>query len=127
MSQKEYGLSLGDETYKVILNASCTELQDTELGKFLRFVRTGEPTDEFTDELLNEVNSVKRNERWEVEYMTLLMRDREKIEEGRKEGRKEAWEEAIRKFVEIEMMNGLSREEAEKKVRTALGNLDDNE
>ena len=59
--------------------------------------------------------------------MTLLMRDREKIEEGRKEGRKEAWEEAIRKFVEIEMMNGLSREEAEKKVRTALGNLEDNE
>ena len=89
--------------------------------------------------LLNEVNSVKRNERWEVEYMTLLMRDREKIEEGRregleegrkegkKEGKKEAWEEAIKKFIEIEMMNGLSREEAEKKVRTALGNLEEDE
>ena len=65
--------------------------------------------------------------------MTLLMRDREKIEEGRregleegrKEGKKEAWEEAIKKFIEIEMMNGLSREEAEKKVRTALGDLED--
>ena len=130
---KEYGISFGDETYKVILNASCTELQNSELGNFLRFVRTGEPTDEFTDKLLDEVNSVKRNERWEVEYMTLLMRDREKIEEGRregleegrKEGKKEAWEEAIKKFIEIEMMNGLSREEAEKKVRTALGDLED--
>ena len=45
--------------------------------------------DEFTDNLQNEVNVVKRNEKWEVEYMTLLMRDREKIEEGKKEGRKE--------------------------------------
>lgn len=86
---KDYDIPLKDEAYKVILNADCTELQDTELGNFLKFVRTGEPTDEFTDSLQNEVSVVKRNEKWEVEYMTLLMRDREKIEEGRKEGRKE--------------------------------------
>ena len=79
---REYELPFGDDSYKVILNAACTELQETELGNFLRFVRTGEPTDEFTDSLKNEVNVVKRNERWEVEYMTLLMRDREKIEYG---------------------------------------------
>ena len=41
--------------------------------------------DEFTDNLQNEVNVVKRNEKWEVEYMTLLMRDNEKKKEGRKE------------------------------------------
>ncbi|WP_026667665.1 hypothetical protein [Butyrivibrio sp. AE2005] len=62
--------------------SSLTELQDTELGNFLRFVHTGEPTDKFTDALLNEVNVVKRNEKWEVEYMTLLMRDRENIKYG---------------------------------------------
>lgn len=82
---KEYDLPLNDEAYKVILNASCTELQDTELGNFLRFVHTGKPTDEFTGALLDEVNAVKRNEKWEVEYMTLLMRDNEKKKEGRKE------------------------------------------
>ena len=62
--------------------SSLTKLQDTELGNFLRFVHTGEPTDKFTDALLNEVNVVKRNEKWEVEYMTLLMRDRENIKYG---------------------------------------------
>ena len=79
---KEYDLPLKDDAYKVILNASCTMLQDTELGNFLRFVHTGEPTDKFTDALLNEVDVVKRNEKWEVEYMTLLMRDNEKIKYG---------------------------------------------
>ncbi|WP_026654306.1 Rpn family recombination-promoting nuclease/putative transposase [Butyrivibrio sp. AE3003] len=82
---REYELPFGDDSYKVILNAACTELHDTELGNFLRFVRTGEPMDEFTDNLQNEVNVVKRNEKWEVEYMTLLMRDNEKKKEGRKE------------------------------------------
>jgi len=79
---KEYDIPLKDEAYKVILNAACTELQDTELGNFLRFVHTGKPTDKFTDALLNEVDVVKRNEKWEVEYMTLLMRDNEKIKYG---------------------------------------------
>ena len=92
--------------YRNILNSACIELQDTELGNFLRFVRTGEPTDEFTDNLQNEVNVVKSNEKWEVEYMTLLMRDREKIEEGRKEG----WEIAVEKFIKNEIENGLLRE-----------------
>lgn len=57
---REYELPFGDDSNKVILNAACTELHDTELGNFLRFVRTGEPMDEFTDNLQNEVNVVKR-------------------------------------------------------------------
>lgn len=79
---KDYDISLNDETYKVILNADCKELQNTELGNFLKFVKTGEPMDEFTDSLKKEVNVVKGNEKWEVEYMTLLMRDRENIQYG---------------------------------------------
>lgn len=81
---KKYNFSLGDDAYKIVLNAACTKLQDTELGNFLKFVQTGSPTDEFTSELLNEVNAVKRNEKWEVEYMTLLMRDKENRKEERK-------------------------------------------
>lgn len=116
---KEYDLPLNDEAYKVILNASCTKLQDTELGNFLRFVHTGEPTDKFTDALLNEVNVVKRNEKWEVEYMTLLMRDKEKIEEG--------WEMAIEKFITYEIQNGFSREEAEKRAFSIFGRPENDE
>ncbi len=81
---KDYGISLGDETYTVILNAACTELQNTELGNFLRFVKTGEATNPFTNELLNEVTNVKHTKKWEVEYMTLLMRDKENRKEERK-------------------------------------------
>lgn len=97
---KEYDLPLNDEAYKVILNASCTKLQDTELGNFLRFVHTGEPTDKFTDALLNEVNAVKRNEKWEVEYMTLLMRDNEKKREGIKYGNSQRLVRAVQKNME---------------------------
>ncbi len=39
----------------------------------------------FTSKLLDEVNTVKHTKKWEVEYMTLLMRDKEKKKEGRKE------------------------------------------
>ena len=98
---KEYDIPFGDDSYKVILNAGCTDLKDTELGNFLRFVRTGEPIDEFTDSLQNEVNVVKRNEKWEVEYMTLLMRDREKIEEGRREGLIEGRKEGALKYQKL--------------------------
>ncbi len=79
---KKYELSLGDDTYKIVLNAACTQLQNTDLGNFLRFVQTGKPTDKFTDELLNEVEVVKSNKKWEVEYMTLLMRDKENVRLG---------------------------------------------
>ena len=120
---KEYELPLGDEAYKVILNASCTKLQDTELGNFLRFVNTGKPTNRFTDALFNEVNEVKRNEKWEVEYMTLLM----KFNETKREGRKEGWEMAIEKFITNEMKSGLSRAEAEEKAFSIFGNPEDEE
>lgn len=35
------------------------------------------------------VQKAKKHEEWKVEYMTLLMRDNEMREEGRKEGRKD--------------------------------------
>ena len=34
----------------------------------------------------NEVEKVRKHEEWEVEYMTLYLRDMEKREEGREEG-----------------------------------------
>ena len=41
------------------------------------------------NELEKAVQKAKKHEEWKVEYMTLLMRDNEMREEGRKEGRKD--------------------------------------
>ena len=79
---KEHDVSLGDKAYKIILNASSRDIDGSPLGNFLRFVRTGEATDDFTRRLQCEVTSVKSNHEWEVEYMTLLMRDKENIKIG---------------------------------------------
>ena len=47
-------------------------------------------------EVLNdEVALAKQNKEWRREYMTLLMRDQENIEEGRKEGLQEGLKQVI--------------------------------
>ena len=47
------------------------------------------------------VVEVKNNPNMEVEFMTLLERDREKIEEGRAEGIEEGREEGIEQGIEL--------------------------
>ena len=42
--------------------------------------------DDFTEKLAQEVRKIKENKEWQVEYMTLLMREREKYNEGIAEG-----------------------------------------
>ena len=42
---------------------------------------------DFTEKLAREVQKIKENKEWQVEYMTLLMREREKYKEGIEEGR----------------------------------------
>lgn len=55
---------------------------DEELSRFLRYLVNGEPADDLTNELNNEVVKVRENKEWRLEYMTLLMRDRENYEKG---------------------------------------------
>ncbi|MGL5149846.1 MAG: Rpn family recombination-promoting nuclease/putative transposase, partial [Clostridium sp.] len=45
------------------------------------------------------VEKIKRDVTMEVEFMTLLQRDKEKIEEGREQGREEGIAEAIEKML----------------------------
>jgi len=42
------------------------------------FLKSGRPTDDYTESLEKEVGVVKASEEWRREYMTLLMRDKEK-------------------------------------------------
>ena len=93
-------LTLGDETTKIFLNTRGT-LPDVnaEMLEFLSYVENS--TDAFAaqaaspliKEIHKKVTEVKQNKEMEVEYMTLLQRDRENIELGREEGREEGREQ----------------------------------
>lgn len=84
---------LGDETSKIFLNTKGTQ-DDVDAGmiEFLTYVEN--TTDTFAaqtssllvKEIHQKVMQVKQSKEMEVEYMTLLQRDRDNIELGREEG-----------------------------------------
>lgn len=89
-------LTLGDETTKIFLNTKGNMHDvDPEMQEFLSYVEN--TTDDFAaqarspliKEIHKKVIEVKESKEMEVEYMTLLQRDRENIELGREEGREE--------------------------------------
>ena len=53
-----------------------------EMKKLLDFIDGKEPKDDFTRELDKAVQSVRKNEKWRLDYMTLQMNYQEKYEEG---------------------------------------------
>ncbi len=86
-------LTLGDETTKIFLNTKGNMHDvDPEMQEFLAYVEN--TTDDFVSqarsplikEIHKKVTEVKESKEMEVEYMTLLQRDRENIELGREEG-----------------------------------------
>lgn len=86
-------LLLGDETTKIFLNTRGTRQDvDADMVEFLKYIE--HTTDAFAEQAENplireihrKVAEVKQSKEMEVEYMTLLQRDRENIELGREEG-----------------------------------------
>ena len=76
-------LGLGDDTTKIILNTKGTMDDVTpEMKKLLDFIDGKEPEDDFTRELDEVVQSVRKNEKWRLDYMTLQMNYQEKYEQG---------------------------------------------
>jgi len=93
---EENEVTLGDETYKIFLNASGTDDAVSEnLLDFFRVMRTGEGNTDLARKIQGEVDRARRHEEWRTEYMTLFMRDQEMKELGRKEGRAEGRAEGI--------------------------------
>jgi predicted transposase/invertase (TIGR01784 family) len=83
-------LSLGDDATKIILNTKGTMDDVTpEMKRLLDFIDGKEPEDDFTRELDEAVQAVRKNEKWRLDYMTLQMHYQEKYEQGRKEGRED--------------------------------------
>ena len=92
--------SLGDEAYKVFLNASGTKMDVSDnMLDFLKLVNTGEGSTDLSKRIIKEVEKARSHEEWRMEYMTLFMRDEEKRAEGREEGREEGRVEGKRELV----------------------------
>ena len=80
-------LLLKDGTAKIFFNTTGTKGDISEDTKnILKFIENNTTEDDFTEKLAQEVQKIKKNKEWQVEYMTLLMREREKYKEGVAEG-----------------------------------------
>lgn len=75
---------LGDESYKVFLNAKGTlsDVSDNLLD-FFQLILTGKGNTKLSKEIESEVEKAKSHKEWRMEYMTLFMRDRETRAEER--------------------------------------------
>lgn len=84
---EEPGLELNDGTTKIFYNTKGTTGRiSRDAKKILNYMESNAPEDDFTNKLAREVQKVKENKEWKVEYMTLLMREREKFIEGKAGG-----------------------------------------
>ncbi|MCR5347526.1 MAG: Rpn family recombination-promoting nuclease/putative transposase [Fretibacterium sp.] len=101
-------LELNDGAVTIFLNAKGT-MDDVshELRAFLDFLTGKTSDDPFIKKLEEALNEARKNSSWRREYMMLLMRDQEKIEEGRiaglAEGRREANFETARRLRDMGM------------------------
>lgn len=81
----------------------------------LDFIDGKEPEDDFTRELDEAVQSVRKNEKWRLDYMTLQMNYQEKYEQGIEQGNKQAALRMIEagklSYEEIAMYSGLTLEQ----------------
>ena len=117
-------LGLGDETTKIILNTKGS-MDDVipEVKILLDFIDGKEPKDDFARELDEAVQSVRKNEKWRLDYMTLQMNYQEKYEQGLEQGvvqgaAQEKRQSALRmieanklSFDEIALYSGLTLEQ----------------
>ena len=87
-------LEMGDGTNKIFLCAEGTQDDvSDELKAFLRYIAGETPSSEITKRLDDLVHKAREHKEWRLEYMTLLERDEQMREEGRKEGIEKGREE----------------------------------
>jgi len=97
---KENGnLFLNDGTTKIFFNTTGINGKiSKDARNILEFIHGNASKDDFTKRLEQEVRKIKENKEWKVEYMTMLMREREKYREGKLEGRLEGKAAGIIEF-----------------------------
>lgn len=89
-------LELGDESRKVILNASGRrDGLSEEMCSFLDYLQKKGVNSSFTGKLQKAVDDAIEHKQWEVEYMTFNLKLIEEREEGRREGLTEGRREGL--------------------------------
>ena len=101
---QDLGLALGDDTVKIILNTKGTEEDvSQDMKELLDFIDgKGAGATGFIRDLEEAVQSVRKNEKWRVDYMTLQMSYQEKFEEGYERGIECGIERGIERGIEQE-------------------------
>ena len=84
---EDRNLQLEDETVKVFINTkgSMGDVSE-ELKQIFAYFNGQEAVGDYAEKLREEVDRVKKNKEWRLEYMTLQMREMEKYEEGLEKG-----------------------------------------
>lgn len=86
-------LLLGDGATKIFINTKGTQDDITpEMKNLLDYIDGKKPEDDYTKELEEAVKTVRNNEKWRLDYMTLQMHYDEKYEMGKEEGIEEGME-----------------------------------
>lgn len=108
--KEDDSIFLDDGTTKIFVNAEgkIGDINE-ELKGTLDYMAGKKPETEYAKELDKAVNEVKQSEEWKVEYMTLLMRDRENVKIGYyadkvgvvREGKDNLTEEMLVKLLKI--------------------------
>lgn len=119
--EEDNTIPLGDETTKVIINASGNrEGLSKEMVDFLDFLSTGKTNSKLTKEIQAAVDKAIENKEWEVDYMTMQMKIAEEREEAKIEERIEVLKELNYPNEQIVKMLcqkfDLTEEEAQKKL-----------
>ncbi|MDE5818164.1 MAG: Rpn family recombination-promoting nuclease/putative transposase [Lachnospiraceae bacterium] len=110
---QDLGLSLGDDAIKIILNTKGTvDDISPEMKRVLDFIDGKEASDDYTRALEAEIASVRKNEKWRLDYMTLQMKYQEKYEQGIEQG----IERGIRVMIIDGIEDGLDRDKIKSKL-----------
>ena len=87
---------LDDFTTKVFVNGACDRTDiNNDLKFFIDYLKGKEPLDFLTQSIDNNVKKAREHKEWRSEYMTLNVRFREFLEEGRQEGLQEGRQEGL--------------------------------
>ena len=106
--KEDNSIKLEDDTNKIILNTKgIIKDLNNEIIEFLKYVEhsdseiANKAKGDLVKNIHKKVIEVKNNPKVEVEFMTLLERDREKIEEGIEKGIKKGREEGREQGIEL--------------------------
>ena len=83
LCREDSNIALGDGTTKIILNTKGHVGKiSKELKDLLRYMDGSAPDSDYTRELDNIIEEIRKDEKWRREYMVLVERDREKVRLG---------------------------------------------